>query len=329
MLENLHLSEALKLVVQTKTYLIYRAVVFGIVAACLGAGLIFLALIGKIFGGTAAVILFVIGAAGSGWGLRLLKEYVLYVLQAGHLALIVELVERRALPAGASQTEWAKERVMHYFKEVSVLALLDQLLKGIVGALNRTLFNVMTVFPIPGMEGLAKVAQKIVDYSLNYVDEAIIAYTFRTRNENVYEAACQGVLLYCQAWKGLLKNAVALTLLSYVFVVGAAALFMIPLGVLALMLPHSWEVVRLLLFGFALILGLASKWIVFDPLACTATVLTFLRETEGLKPDEVWEERISEISDKFRELKEKAVARMQGTSQPAPEAPEPAGTPQG
>ena len=188
----------------------------------------------------------------------------------------------------------------------------------------------MTVLPIPGLEGFAKVVQKIVDFSLTYVDEAIIGYTFRTKNENVYQSACDGVLLYCQAWKALLKNAVALTLLSYLFVAVATVIFLIPLGILSLMVPHSWEVFRFLLFGCAVVLGVTSKWILFDPIACTATVLTFLHETEGLQPNAVWEERIAQASGKFNELKAKAAEKMREmTRHAAPAAAASAGTPQG
>lgn len=327
MAQSLHLSEAFGLMMRAKAYLVYRASVYGVVGAVMAAGLLLVALVGKIFGGGAAVVLFLIGAAASGWALRMLREYVLYVLQAGYLALLVEFADHRELPAGTNQTAWAKERVMHYFKEVSVLAAVDQLVKGIIGALNRTLFNVMTILPIPGMEGLANVAQKVVDHSLTYVDEALLAYTFRTKNENVFEAATHGVILYCQAWKGLLKNAVALTILGYVFLLAATALFLIPLGALAWMVPHSWEIFRFFLFGLALMLGTASKWILFDPLACTATVLTFLRETEGMAPDAAWEERIAGASDKFRELQAKAQAKVREMAAPAA-AQEPAGAAQ-
>ena len=55
--------------------------------------------------------------------------------------------------------------------------------------------------------------QRIVNFSLTYIDESVIAYTFRTGNENVFDAAKSGIIIYCQSWKALLKNAVALTLL--------------------------------------------------------------------------------------------------------------------
>jgi len=228
------------------------------------------------------------------------------LLQAGHIALITEIAGTGVLPSGISQTAWAKEIVMKYYKEVSVLALVDQLIKGVLVSVNRTLFTVMNVLSIPAFDGLANIVQRIVNFSLTYIDESVIAYTFRTGNENVFDAAKSGILVYCQSWKALLKNAVMLTVLSYVFIIVTTIVFMIPLGVLALFLPSSWVLGKFFLFVMALFLGVSAKWILFDPVACTSTLLTFLKEAESTKPDPEWESTIEAVSDKFRTLKAKA-----------------------
>ena len=322
---DLQIGRAVKIVARTTAYVFYRAVIYGTICVAVAIGLGLLALIGKIFGSGAAGVLLVIALIAGGFGFRFLREYVLYLLQAGHIALITEIVEKGELPSGISQTAWAKERVMHFFKEVSVLALVDQLVKGIINTLNRTLFNVLTVLPIPGLESLAQIAQRIVHYSLTYIDESVIAYTFKTGNENVFEAAQAGVIVYCQSWKTLLKNAVALTLLSFVFIIVATVVFMIPLGLLALALPATWGTAKFALFILALFLGFSAKWILFDPIACTSTLLAFLKEAETTPPDPEWEARIQEVSDQFRTLKDKAVEKMQemaASGTPSSETPE-------
>lgn len=318
---NLQLGRAFGIVMKTTPYVIYRAVVYGIMCGAFAVLLLFLAIIGRVFGGGAAGVMFLIMLGIGGFGARLLREYVLYLLRAGHVAVITEIIERGGLPEGVSQTQWGRDKVSAYFKEVSVLALIDQLVKGIIRVLNRTLFRVMTILPIPGLEGAAKIAQRIVDFSLTYIDESILAYTFKTQNENVYDAAKTGIVLYCQAWKGLLKNAVALTILSYVFIAVCTAVFMIPFGGIALMLPETWSFAKFGLFVLALFMGFSLKWILFDPIACTATILTFLAETENMSPDPEWESKIEAVSDKFRELKQKASDKFQGAT-PAPDAPD-------
>ena len=318
---NLQLGRAFGIVMKTTPYIVYRAVVYGVICGVFAVVLLFLALIGRIFGGGAAGVMFLILLVAGGVGARLLREYVLYLLKAGHVAVITEIIERGGLPEGATQTQWGREQVTRYFKEVSVLALIDQLVKGIIRVLNRTLFKVMTILPIPGLEGVAKIAQRVVDFSLTYIDESILAYTFKTQNENVYDAAKTGIVLYCQAWKGLLKNAVVLTVLSYVFVVVCTAVFLIPFGVIALMLPETWGFAKFGLFVLALFMGFSLKWILFDPIACTATILTFLAETENMSPDPEWEAKIEAVSGKFSELKQKAADKFQGAP-PAPDVPE-------
>jgi hypothetical protein len=328
---DLQLGRAVSIVMQTTPYIVYRAMIYGAVCVAFALFLGVVGLIGLVFGPTAAGITF-IGCliAGGVLGIgRLLGEYVLYMLKAGHIALITEIVENGKLPEGISQTDWAKDRVKAYFKEVSVLALIDQFVKGIIRVINRTLFNVMNALPIPGMEGAAKAGQRIVDFSLTYVDEAVIAHTFKTKNENVYDAAKSGIVLYAQCWQGILKNAVALTLLSYVFVFICFIIFLVPLGIIALLLPAAWGGAKLGLFIFALFLGVSLKWILFDPIACTSTILAFLHECEGQTPNPEWEAKIESVSDKFRELKQQATEKMQemaaSPSQPKGEDPTPMG----
>lgn len=325
---NLHIGHAMRIVFQTSPYLVYRALVYGTICGAVAVLLLFLALIGYIFGSGAAGVMLIIALAAGGFGARLLREYILYLLRAGHVAVITEIIERGKFPEGTSQTEWGSEKVKAYFKEISVLALIDQMIKGVIRVLNRTIFNVLNILPVPGMDGAKKVIQKIVDFSITYIDESVLAYTFKTENENVYDAAKSGIILYCQAWKGLLKNAVALTVLCYAFTILSALVFLIPLGAIALMLPETWAFAKFALFILALFMGFSLKWIVFDPIACTATIITFLKETENMTPDPAWEERIENVSAKFRELKAKAASSFSGDRGPQPDAAAPDSPPE-
>jgi len=313
---ELQIGRAVKIVFQTVPYLLYRAVVYGLICVAVAILLLFLALIGYVFSSGAAMVVFVLFMAAGGWGSKLLREYVLYLLRAGHVAVITEIIERGSLPQGVSQTQWGSDKVKTFFKEISVLALIDQMIKGIIKKLNRTLFRMMNILPLPGLDKAAKLIQKVVDFSLTYIDESILAYTFKTKSENVYESAKVGVILYCQSWKGLLKNAVMLTLLCYAFTLVSAILFLVPLGGIALVLPQTWGFAKFGLFVLALFMGFSLKWILFDPIACTATILTFLKETENMTPDSAWEERIEKVSDQFKELKQKAMSQVSTTQSP-------------
>ncbi len=305
---NLELGRAWSILMQTKAYLVYRAAIYGALAVGALLYLAFLGIIGAIFGGGAALIVFVITLVGGGvMGLgRLLGDYVLYMLKAGHVALITEIIEKGALPAGVSQTAWAKERVLGLVKEASVLSLLDQLVKGIIRYINREILGFSQILPIPGLEGAANAAGKIVQLSLTYVDETMLAYALRTHAANVFESSKRGIVLYCQCWKGLLKNAVALAVAGYVLTALLFAVFAVPLGAVALLVPAKWATFRMGLFLTALVLAGSIKLVLYDPFACTATILTFFTESKGLEPSPEWESRLDAASELFRELKTKA-----------------------
>ena len=106
---DLQLGRAFGIVMKTTPYLVYRASVYGILCGTAALLLLVLALIGRVFGGGAAVVLFLICAGAGSFGLPLLREYVLYLLRAGHIAVITEIIERGELPAGTSQTDWGKK----------------------------------------------------------------------------------------------------------------------------------------------------------------------------------------------------------------------------
>jgi hypothetical protein len=118
---NLQIGRASRIVLQTSPYLVYRASVYGVICAGAALLLLLLALIGHVFGGGAAGVMLIIALAAGGFGARLLREYLLYMLRAGHVAVITEIIERGKLPEGVSQTQWGSAKVKTYFKEISVL----------------------------------------------------------------------------------------------------------------------------------------------------------------------------------------------------------------
>ncbi|HTN61792.1 MAG TPA: hypothetical protein VL147_09575 [Devosia sp.] len=79
---------------------------------------------------------------GGGLGLALtagvlyfLREYILYIVKAGHIAVLVELIDGRDIPAGRPQIEYASSIVKARFAETNVLFAVDQLVKGVLRAI--------------------------------------------------------------------------------------------------------------------------------------------------------------------------------------------------
>src|SRR5690606_41555871 len=73
------------------------------------------------------------GAIGFGLSAGLLylaREYLLYLVKAGHIAVLVELIDGRALPGGKGQIAYGTEIVRGRFAQVGVRFAMARLVPG-------------------------------------------------------------------------------------------------------------------------------------------------------------------------------------------------------
>lgn len=245
--------------------------------------------------------------------IKLFREYFLYVVKAGHVAVIAQLAFKGSLPEGTNQIQWGKDQVTKRFKETSVLFVVDRLVNGVIRSVNGMMQGIGNLFSgIPGMEGLVKFAQVVLRFSLTYVDEAVLARNFLRDGEPVWESAKTGLVLYAQCWKEILKTAFLLGFMSIASYGILLILFLIP--AFAFGKGHSnflivWIIAA---FVFAAVVKLAF----FDPFALTNMILLYVKETEGKVPDPGWEQKLESVSGKFKEIKQKALAQMSNPSGP-------------
>lgn len=232
-----------------------------------------------------------------------IREYLLYMVKAGHIAVLVELLEGKQLPAGRSQIDHAQQIVRERFVESSVLFGLDQLIKGILKTFNRVFFTIASFLPIPGAGGLVKFINTVINLSLTYLDEVILAYNMKTRTDNPWRSSQTALVLYAQNYKSFLKNALwlaffvwGLTFLVFLLILGPVA------GLVALF-PGSAGPLTLVI---AVVFSWGIKQAVIEPFGMTALMQVFFKVTEGQEPDPEWDAKLDGISKKFRELKDKA-----------------------
>ena len=95
------------------------------------------------------------GAAFVGFGLVSLvlywmREYILYMVKAGHIAVMVHLIDGRDVPDGQGQIAYARQVVTERFAEANMLFVLDQLIKGAIGAITGLIGGIAAFLPIPG-----------------------------------------------------------------------------------------------------------------------------------------------------------------------------------
>ena len=201
-----------------------------------------------------------------------------------------------------SQLAYGKAQVTSRFRDTSFMFGVDALIDGVVKAFTRRFANLAGLLPIPGLESLLGLLKRVAISSTTYIDEAILSRAYAEREANVWRVARDGVVLYAQAWKPVLANAVALALLSYVQFMG----LLIVLGLPAVALGAALPELRVAL-GVSVILGAWTiKLAVGDAFALAATLLAYHRETAALKPNEEWTARLEDLSPKFRELGQKA-----------------------
>ncbi len=231
------------------------------------------------------------------------REYLLYIVKAGHIAVIVKHLDGEPMPEGKSQVKYAQEVVKSRFKESSILFGVDQLIKGVLKTFNRIFSGVMSFLPfLP--QGLVKFVNGVINMSLTYVDEVILAYYIRNNSENPWEDARKALVLYGQNYKVFLKNALFLTIITWVLSLIVIVIVFAPLAGLMGLTGYTggfWP------FVLAVVTAWGIKAALIDPFAMTALMQVFFKVTEGQEPNPEWEAKLERGSKKFVELKDKAV----------------------
>ena len=257
------------------------------------------------------------GAAGLGIvfiALYWVREYILYMVKAGHIAVIVEILDGKAVPGGQAQIAYAQQIVRQRFVESSALFAVDQLVKGVISVITGTIHTIAVLIPIPGFDGLIRFVNSVLRVSMTYVDELILAYIIRTRTTTPWETAKDGLVLYAQNYWAFARNAIFLTIFMYAIAAGIFIVVLSPTLVVAALLPGTagtaWGVLM------ALVIAWAFKTAVIEPFAIAALIQVYFKKIEGEVPDPAWEDRLTHVSDKFRRLKDRAAQAMGAASRP-------------
>lgn len=245
-----------------------------------------------------------------------LREYLLYLVKAGHIAVMVEILAGRPMPEGRSQIGHAQAAVRARFAQASTLFAVDQVVKAVLRAITGLARGILSI--LPGLDRLTGVVQAFVNVAVGLIDEVIIAHAFATRATNPWAAAREALVLYAQNNRNMLKNAAWIAAITY----GALAIvFLILLGpalLIAQSLPGQVEAVGVV---FALVFAWALKAALFEPFAVACLLQAYFRATAGQPLDPAWESRLDSLSGKFRALRDRAAtAFAPAASTPGPMA---------
>ncbi|MDH6230197.1 hypothetical protein M2281_000769 [Mesorhizobium soli] len=314
------IGKTLSLMMKTWPFIIFRVIVFFAITAAYvlatGAGAGVGYGVGHILGGEGGPATFSVWGGILGFGavsliVYWIREYILYIVKAGHIAVMVRLLDGHAVPGDRGQISYAREVVTARFAEANVLFVLHQLVKAVIAAITGLIGGIAAFLPIPGLDGLVKFVNTVIRLSLTYVDEIILAYNIRIDSHSPYETARQGVVLYAQNARMMIKNAIWLAIIMWGLTFVIFLMMLTPAAAILYVMPGQMA-------GWAFVLAIVFAWAIkaalIEPFALASLMQVYFKAIEGQTPDPDWDRRLAEVSGKFRALKDKALG---SASEPA------------
>lgn len=241
-------------------------------------------------------------------GLWTLREYLLYLVTAGHVAAMVAVADGHAPPSGVAQIRFALAQVKARFGEIHLLWVLDRAVKGAVGAVVGLLEGIDLLVG-GGLDGPVRLVRTVLRLATTFLDELVLAREIRLASTDPWTTAREAIVLYAQNAGLVFKNAVWLMVLRWA---AAIVVFVVALGPAATavwIVPGPSSGWALLL---SLILAIGLQRALIDPFCIASLMQVWERDIEGQMPDPVWDERLAAASRPFREITEKARAAFAG-----------------
>ncbi len=269
--------------------------------------------LGWLFGDGGMVVTFCIWVGATGLVRFVIMHYFGYLVKAGHIAVIAEACLTGRVPA--DQIEYGKAAVTARFATSNVYFAVDKLVTGAVKEIQKGIGKLGTALDfIPGMGAITGAAQFFVSISLGYIDECCLGWTFRNKQQGAFKSAADGVVIYAQNWKVLLKDAAKTMLKVCIGTVVIALVIFVPIGLLFKLLKWSGL--------FAFLLACLVAWVVKYAVMDSYIMIQMMASYMAVAPQTVITfdlySRLSGISGSFKELYSKGQAEApQPVAQPA------------
>jgi len=226
------------------------------------------------------------------------------MIKAAHVAVIADMAIKGGVPEGFNMYNYGVSKVKKFFVASNVLFAVDRLVSGSVKQIQRVFGGIGELLKfVPGVKALTQIINMFVDIILNYLDECIMGYIFLNEGQNVWKSAADGVVLYAQNWKTILKTGGKILAFLIVFFIIS---FLIFSGVFAgifngidslengLAMPIAWA----LTVAFVLVL----KWAILDSIIMIYMMTNYLKVAYGAEPSYDLYGKLQGMSKKFKEL---------------------------
>ena len=258
-------------------------------------------LFGSLFGGEVMAILMFIWLGLSFGIYSFVMYYFGYMIKAGHVAVIAEAVTSGQIPQ--NQFEWGKNAVQSRFAAANVYYVVDHLVSGAVRQLQNVIGKIGGFLDaIPGVSTITSVLQIFIGIALGYVDECCLGYCFLKKDEGAFKASCDGVAIYYQNAKKLMKDAAVTTL---IVIVGTLAAWIVPLVAFTLIFKAlNWSMFVAVVL--AIMVALFVKTAFIDSFMMVKMMVSYMEVAPETEVTVDIYGKLTKISSKFKKLYNKA-----------------------
>ncbi|MCH5297778.1 MAG: zinc ribbon domain-containing protein [Ruminococcus sp.] len=286
-------------------------------AAITAAATILLAifmLIGNAIGGGGGMyIMLLIWLASVAVIYKLAMSYIGYMLKAGHVAVIASAVTTGQLPD--DQFEYGKQMVKSRFAASNVYFVVDRLVSGAVRQLQKIVGKTGDFLSVvPGMTAVTGFIQTFIGIALGYVDECCLGYCFLKSEDGAFKASCDGVVIYFQNAKKLLKDAAITTLIVMALTLAS---WVVPLVIfIGIFQMFHWNIFAAVLLAIIVAAVLKSAFI--DSWMMVKMMVSYMEVAPSTQITFDLYSKLSGLSNKFKELFNKAKQEGPINVSPAP-----------
>lgn len=248
--------------------------------------------------------------------LMLARGWLLYIVRAGHAALIVAVLDGAAVPSGRAQIAAGAGAVSARFGSARDLAALEHHVREVLRALGGLVQGVLLhVLPVPGLRRAHRLQRALLRQALGRMDMIVLAHVLRDPVSNPWHGARLALVLHAQAGRPMMIRAARMAALHAVATVCLFLLVLTPAEGLSNLMPGTWVGETLML---ALLLTWAARSALLDPLVLSVLLRASLARTDPLRPNPDWEDKLDSASPAFHEMGRRAVAWKIGAGQKRP-----------
>ncbi len=256
--------------------------------------------LGWLFGDVGMIVMVCLWFAALGVLRFVMMHYFGYLIKAGHIAVIAEATATGVVPDG--QLAYGKNKVKERFATSNVYFAVDKLVSAAVKEIQKGIGKIGDLLDfLPGMEAVTSLVQFFVNISLGYIDECCLGWTFRNPNQGAFKSAADGVVLYAQNWKALLKGAAKTMLKTLLLCVLVVLLIFVPVALIFRL--FQWSL--LLAFVIACLLTWVAKFAFMDSYIMISMMHTYMQVASSAPVAYDLYGKLSGISGKFKQLFQK------------------------